>query len=93
MNSSLSEYGKKLTVWFLEKQASSIRLIINDKFRPPHECSFSSLKILSQRLSYDIVANITDRQNRCLMAVYGFMDYNLDEDKKLEYLKIELGRI
>ena len=71
LNDSLSQWGKKLTDWFDENELEKAG-----------ELSFTSIprkylfrtSALCANLSSDAIANINDRDKRCLMAVYQYMN-------------------
>ena len=90
---TLSQYGNKLSNWFVKNETERPCLYFTKIFKEKRKNIYSELRALCDNLSYEIVAKITDQEKRCLVAVFHFEESLNDEEKKREDLKRELERI
>jgi hypothetical protein len=92
LNKGLTQNGTDLCNWFDKNAYQRPRYIFAKVFSESRKNIYSELRNLSEGLSYEVVAKMTDLEKRCLMAVFRFMKSPKDEDDKLEELEKELKR-
>ena len=83
LNSSLRQYGNDLYNWFIENQTQYACLLFTKQFKETRKNIYSELRTLCENLSYEIVAKITDKEKKCLMAVFNFIISSKSEIEKL----------
>ena len=93
LESSLSEYGNDLYNWFIDNQTQYAAILFTKQFKESRKNIYSELTTLCENLTYEIVANISQQDKRCLMAVFRFMKSPKNEDEKLEELEREVKRL